>query len=129
MIIAITIWNNRVSPVFDVARSVIVVDIEEGIIRRKSIKSFANDQPEYKASLLKQLQVNTLICGAISTFYAGLISTHRIEIIPFITGDIEDVIKAFTSATLSNPKLMMPGCCKNRRSRQRTSLKSKRIKI
>ncbi len=121
MKIAITIWNERVSPVFDVARNIVVLDIEKKAIKQKSLEAFANDQPEYKASRLVQLEVNTLICGAISRYYARVISTHRIKIIPFISGEIDDIIQAFLSDTLPNPRLVMPGCCANRNlsSRQR----------
>ena len=112
MKVAITVWNNRVSPVFDVARNVMILDISKGDINQKSLEVFTHDAPQYKASRLNQLQVSSLICGAISSYQARIISHHRIKIIPFITGEIEEIIDAFISDRLPNPKLMMPGCCR-----------------
>jgi predicted Fe-Mo cluster-binding NifX family protein len=114
MKVAITVWRNRISPVFDVARNIIILDVEKGKVLQERSESFSNDQPEHKAVRLQQLMVKTLICGAISKLQAHQISSHQIELIPFISGEIEDVIKAFLSGNLPNSKLMMPGCCRSR---------------
>ncbi|MCG8334496.1 MAG: dinitrogenase iron-molybdenum cofactor biosynthesis domain-containing protein [Proteobacteria bacterium] len=112
---AITIWNDRISPVFDVARNLVILEIEGNVIKQKSLEIFPGDQPERKALRMKELGVNTLICGAISKYVARLISVHRIEIIPFISGETDVIIKAFLSGQLPNPRLMMPGCCRRLR--------------
>jgi predicted Fe-Mo cluster-binding NifX family protein len=112
---AISVWNNRISPVFDVARSLVVLEIENNSITQKTQEMFSGDYPERKAYRMKELGVNTLICGAISRYVARVISVHNIEVIPFITGDIDVVIQAYLSGTLPNPRLMMPGCCKRLR--------------
>lgn len=112
---AITVWNNRISPVFDVARNLVVLEIENNSIKQKSLEMFPSDQPERKAIRMRELGVNTLICGAISRYVARLISVHRIEIIPFISGETDVVIQAFLSGQLPNPRLMMPGCCRRLR--------------
>lgn len=109
---AITVWNNRISPVFDVARNLVVLEIENNSIKQRSLEVFPSDQPEKKAIRMKELGISTLICGAISKYVARLISVHRIEIIPFISGETDVVIKAFLSGQLPNPGMMMPGCCK-----------------
>jgi predicted Fe-Mo cluster-binding NifX family protein len=51
-----------------------------------------------------------LICGAISQPLAWLLASHRIRIIPFVTGSIEDVVSRFLAGKLPDPQMTMPGC-------------------
>ena len=108
MRLAVAIWDDRISPVFDVSRRVLVVDIEKGKVVGKRIEMFTNDNPTHKLSKLSQLKVNTLICGAISLPIAEMLNQHGIHIIPFITGELQKVIAAFLSGTLPNSDLSMP---------------------
>ncbi len=113
MNVAITVWNKRISPVFDVARRIVVIEIEDGNIINRKTDVFSSDQPMHKAAKLVELCIHTLICGAISKSHAGIISTYGIHTIPFIAGDIEEVILAHLAGKLPNPVLQMPGCCKH----------------
>lgn len=123
MKVAITVWNDRISPVFDVARNIMILDVADGVVQKETFESIDSDDAERKAARLKQLNIQTLICGAISRYHARLIFREKIEIIPFISGEIDEVIKAYLSARLPNPKLMMPGCCKTRRQHRQSGKK------
>ncbi len=120
MKVAITVWNDRISPVFDVARNLLVLDIEKGSITGKRREIFIGDQSSHKASLLAGLKIQTLICGAISQPLAGLIGTYGIKTISFISGDVEDVLAAYLAGKLSHSKFTMPGCRRSRRMRARS---------
>jgi predicted Fe-Mo cluster-binding NifX family protein len=115
MRLAVAIWDDRISPVFDVSRRILVMDIEKGKVVGKRIEMFTNDNPIHKLSRLTELKVNTLICGAISRTIADLLNQHRIHIIPFITGDRQKVVAAFLTGTLPNSDLSMPGWWVRRR--------------
>lgn len=110
MKVAITVWNNRVSPVFDVARSLLVLEIENGQVVSEITSLLdaggANDPP----SVLSRLGIDTLICGAISKPLAEMINAAGIHLIPFTAGDIQDIITAFLSDDLPCPSFLMPGC-------------------
>jgi predicted Fe-Mo cluster-binding NifX family protein len=107
---ALAIWNGRVSPVFDVSRQILVLDIEDGNIVAKS-EEMLDDDPVGKAGTLARLKVETLLCGAISRPLSGILAAYGIRIIPFIAGDSDEVIMAYLAGDLPNPQLSMPGCC------------------
>jgi predicted Fe-Mo cluster-binding NifX family protein len=115
MRLAVAIWNDRISPVFDVSRKIIVMDIEKGQVAGKRIEMFTNDNPTHKLSRLSELKVNTLICGAISRPVAEMIDQHGIHVIPFITGDQHEVVAAFLTGLLPSSDLSMPGWWKQHR--------------
>jgi predicted Fe-Mo cluster-binding NifX family protein len=124
--IALTIWNGKISPVFDVSRQLMVLDIEAGDISEEYMEKFASDDPVYRLNKLKALNVQTLICGAVSNYLVEILNSGGIKTISFISGNVSDVIRAYLADNLPNPGLTMPGCGgKQRRSRRRDRLTSR----
>ncbi|MCE5274234.1 MAG: NifB/NifX family molybdenum-iron cluster-binding protein [Syntrophaceae bacterium] len=120
MKVALSIFNGRISPVFDVSRRILLLELRnDGVIAREEA-SFEHDEPMHKTSRLAELKVDTLICGAISRPLASAFSACGIKVISFIAGDIQEVINAFMSDGLPAPELTMPGCRRQGR-RQRCS--------
>ena len=111
---ALAIWNGRISPVFDVSRQILVLDIENGTIVAKN-EEMLDDDPVRKAGTLARLKVETLLCGAISRPLSDILASYGIRIIPFIAGDSDEVILAYLAGDLPNPLMSMPGCCGRRR--------------
>jgi predicted Fe-Mo cluster-binding NifX family protein len=110
MKVALTVWQNRISPLFDSARRLLVVDFDNRRIVGRHRVIFDNESAAARASTLSALGVDILICGAISDSFVNSIKTHHIDIISFVSGNIDEVIEAYVSGTLGNEKLVMPGC-------------------
>jgi len=110
MRIALAIWEGRISPVFDVSRRMLILDVEEGVIIGKSRETLANDNPVIKAAKLAEIGVGTLICGAISRHVQDILATYGIRTIPFIAGNIEQVEAAYLEGNLTDASFKMPGC-------------------
>ncbi len=108
MKVAITVWENRVSPVFDSAHKVIVADIENGEVVDRCDESLDAEQPLFRADKLSHLGVNVLICGEISKLLKSLIRSHGIRVIPFITGEVNQVLDAYQKDLLDTPSFQMP---------------------
>jgi predicted Fe-Mo cluster-binding NifX family protein len=113
--VAFSHWNNRIAPVFDVATQVRIIDVENGQVAREQEESLVGVLPFQKALRLKELGVNLLVCGAISRPLYALIVGYGIDVIPFVAGDLEEVIKAWLSGHVENVVFAMPGCCGQRR--------------
>ena len=110
MKIAIPTWNGRVSPVFDAASRLVVVEVgEEGESSRFEADISEHFLPS-KAMRLTGLEVDTLICGAISRPLAYMITTAGINLIAWISGQVEDVLQAFLRGNLFDIQFIMPGC-------------------
>jgi predicted Fe-Mo cluster-binding NifX family protein len=107
---AFSVWNNRVAPVFDVARQIHVVEAESGRIVAETQEVLGQAMPAQKARRLADLGVEILICGAISRGFQALVGAYGVRVVPFIAGDLHDVIGAWMTGRLKSPLLAMPGC-------------------
>lgn len=128
MKVALATWNGRVSPVFDVARHVVLLDIEEGRVVGRREEALPGTEPQAQADRLAALGPQTLICGAISKAMAGLLEAVNIRVVPFTAGDVETVLAAWLAGNLPDPVLSMPGCC-GRRWRQRAGGRCRDTKL
>ena len=109
--IAVPVFDGRVSPVFDTARHILIVDIEDGSEVARTEHSLADLQPWQRARLLAEHEVSHLICGAISMPMMNLLVSHRITVTPNIAGYVDEVLRAYSSGVPFRPQFMMPGCC------------------
>ncbi|MGQ9633387.1 MAG: NifB/NifX family molybdenum-iron cluster-binding protein [Bryobacteraceae bacterium] len=110
MRLAIPQHEGRISPVFDVAANLLLVDIENGreVLRRACLLS-----PADLAARLRELQglgVDVLLCGAISAPLETLLVTSGIRVISFLCGPVDEVIQVFLNGGFPWPGFCMPGC-------------------
>lgn len=112
---AFATWNDRIAPVFDVARWIELVEAETGKIVSRTQVSVACEIPNLKAPRLAELGVGTLVCGAISKPLQAIIRTYGIEVIPFVAGDLQEIIQAWLCGKLAGSAVYaMPGFRKAR---------------
>lgn len=111
MRVAIAVWNDRISPVFDTSSRLLLVDVEQGAERGRHIVEVGTDSfPTQRARRLTELEVNVLICGAISRVLAELVSASGVVVIPWVSGPVEGVLRAYLMRRLSDSRWRMPGC-------------------
>ena len=117
--IALTVWQGRISPVFDSARTLLIADVESGIVVDRHYESLGLELPFSRAEKLSELGAEVLICGAISRIFANVVETNGIQIIPFINGNVNSVLDAYLKGLLLMPPFQMPGCGMRRRKQFR----------
>jgi predicted Fe-Mo cluster-binding NifX family protein len=103
-------WDHRIAPVFDIARQIHVVEADSGNIVAETGESLVDDLPVQKARRLVELGVGTLVCGAISRSFQERIAALGIQVIPFVAGDLGEVIQAWLGGNLESDTFAMPGC-------------------
>ena len=115
MKVAITIWKNRISPVFDASHMLLVTEFEnEKVINRNHI-TFNPEMPLRLTETLTAMDVDVLICGAVSEMPANMIEAGGIKLIPFIAGYADKVLEFYVKGNPIIPTFLMPGCgCKHR---------------
>lgn len=111
MKLAIATWNGRVSPVFDVARQAIILDIEDGRVTARRTETLPGTTPQAQACRLVALGVQVLICGAVSHPMSAMLAAGGMEVISFTAGDVEPVLEAWLAGNLPAVDWRMPGCC------------------
>lgn len=108
MKIALTIWGNRISPVFDSAQTLLVVEIENDRVVKKSHENF-NSNCAGLIENFKIQDVSVLICGAISEKPANLLALSKIKLIPFVTGNAAQVLDLYLNKKAFPAAYSMPG--------------------
>ena len=109
MKIAIPIYNDSVSNVFDFARRLLLVDIENDREAGRIEVALESQLPQ-RVIQLKHLEVDVLVCGAISRLLEEMVTTSGIQVLSYVTGRIDDVLEAYLNGQLMEPKFSMPGC-------------------
>ncbi len=110
MRVAIPFWQGRVSPVFDEASRILLVDVSQNKEQHRKEEYLPDQNPFERARLLPKLGVDLLICGMISQTQQAAINAAGIRIIPCICGSIEKVIAALLENRVECSELRMPGC-------------------
>jgi|GEM_PF-112407 len=110
MKVAMPIWNQRVSPVFDTAGTLLISVIQDDAVLEQSSETIAGLSLAERVQRLQELQVDVLICGAISRFLAEMITAAGIEVEAFVAGSATEVLTGFLANQLSEAAFSMPGC-------------------
>jgi predicted Fe-Mo cluster-binding NifX family protein len=108
--LAIPHYEGRVSPVFDVAGSVLLIDIENRWEVRREERSLSRTDLPSRASEFLGLEANVLICGAISAPLEAMLVSSGVRVIGFLCGPVDEVIAAFLHGEVAKPEFCMPGC-------------------
>lgn len=109
MKVAVTVWGNRISPVFDAASTLLVAEITDRKIAGQYYTAFDPESPVDLIHTLKKHHVTILVCGAISKTPARLIMDQHIHLIPFVTGNVRQFLESFALDQTVGKKHRMPG--------------------
>jgi predicted Fe-Mo cluster-binding NifX family protein len=119
MKLALTVWDGRISPVFDVSREALILTVENGTVTERRRESIDAPSPASKITRLAELGVDTLICGGISEPLYQELTTGEVQVIAFVAGEVEQVVTSFLADALPDAALSMPGCLGGLRRRRR----------
>lgn len=112
MRIAIPVWSGRVSPVFDVAQRLMVVEVIGG---EATFTEQHDLEGRDRVSLLPELGVDVLLCGAVSQELEERLLAAGVELVMEIRGEVDTVVRAYLDGGLARPWFSMPGCHSRRR--------------
>jgi predicted Fe-Mo cluster-binding NifX family protein len=109
MKVAIPEHEGRIAPVFDTCRRVLVVEQIGAEDRIVSNEDWSNAARHIRASRLRDLGVDALLCGGISRWLQEQIGFHGIRLFPWIAGSVTEVLLALRDGRLNDPEFAMPG--------------------
>ncbi len=110
MKVAIPIWDDRVSSAFDFAHKLLLVDIEHGRETGRAEISLLPELSSEKANRLKTLGAEVLICGAISRSLASQVRACGVKVLPYVVGQVDEILKAYLTGELIQSQFALPGC-------------------
>ena len=115
MRIAIPQWQGRISPVFDVAASLLLIDVESGREIGRQEKQLPGADSLNRTAEFLSCRPDVLICGGISAPLEARLTASGVEVVGFTCGMIDDVVRAYMRGKLGSETFAMPGCRRWRR--------------
>jgi len=113
MKVGITVWGNRISPVFDSAQTLLIADIDQEKVVGQQLEMFQPGAFGRFVDMLAELDVEVLICGALSRGPAALLDAAGVRVISFMTGEVETILSLYAKG-MDLADFTMPGCPRNR---------------
>ncbi len=110
MKIALSVWQDRISTVFDAADQLLVLETSNGSESRRSTARLTSEDGPARATQLREMGVDALICGAISRPQEASIAAAGITVHPFVRGAVQDVVNAYEKGLLHTAAFALPGC-------------------
>jgi predicted Fe-Mo cluster-binding NifX family protein len=117
MRIAIPVCGRDTATTLDFACELLIVEVESTREMMRTRVQFDSANDSVRLRQLLDEHVDVLICGAISRSLAAALKDSGIQIFPLVSGPVEDILTAFTTDQLTEPKYLMAGCTAEDRAR------------
>ncbi len=122
--IGFSIVGDAIAPVFDVSRNLRVYEMEVSrpfdfaAMSRYDVCLDGNYFE--RAAILKGIGVQLIVCGAISKEFEAILTAIGIKIIPFVSGNIHEILWRIVSGHRLVKRFFMPGIKpKNKKEKRR----------
>lgn len=116
---AFSIEGDRIAPVFDAARNLLVLEEKDCEIVSMEEKKLDGELQIENAIRLSKMGVETLLCGAISSSFKRILSAYGIKVLPFLTGKTDEIVRGWLSGNIPDAHFSMPGCSTAENKKQR----------
>ncbi len=110
MTVAVPVWQERVSPVFDAASRLLIVRQQRGreLDRREFVLGALSS--EVLAHSVVELQVDVLLCAAISEPLRRALERGGVHVESHLCGQVDALLNAFRHGDCRRAEFRMPGC-------------------
>ena len=109
MILAVPVHQKRVSPLFDVASRVRIIDCRDaGRVERGTLLLEGMTEVQ-RVTLLKRIGVQCVVCAGISGLCSLLLRGAGIQVVDGVVGEVEDVVDAHQRGRVMEERFRMPG--------------------
>lgn len=126
--IALPVFQERVSPLMDVSSKYAIYETVDGEIRHRIDISLNTEGERQRLDKLKEIGVDTIICGAVSGCVERIINEKGIRLISMIYGPIEEIIQRYLSDSLTAYCMTPAGCAGNLKNNRGKCAGSKGIR-
>ena len=112
MRVAIARAGETVAPCLEYSATMAIFTIEEGAITDQLDFPLRSRDPFDRVRLLRDQEVDTVICGGVMEKYEDLLKASRIQVISWVSGPIEQLLNLFLRGQLvpgSHPGQVTPG--------------------
>ena len=107
--VAIPVFQNRVSPVFDSCKHMLVITLLNGIETDRENIFFGDMSLSDRCRIIHDLDVSLIICGGISQTFAKILQQKKMELINGIAGDAQAILSALFKWASEQPRILHAG--------------------
>jgi predicted Fe-Mo cluster-binding NifX family protein len=98
--IALSIFGNRISSRLDMAEKLMIVKVDNMIIKNKEIFLLDSADILKKLNTLVNLKPDVLICGGLTNLCEKKLKNYKIRVIPWVRGETENILKLYLNGVL-----------------------------
>jgi predicted Fe-Mo cluster-binding NifX family protein len=109
MRIAISIWEDKISPLLDTASKLLIIENETQKESSRYEVHLLKQDISKKCRFMQSFNIDVLICGAVSRQFSEMLMASGIEVISGISGPARDVLEAYQQGTPLYSEFLMPG--------------------
>ena len=109
MNIAISIWEDKISPLLDTASKLLIVENETQKESSRYEVYLLKQNISKKCRFMQSLNIDVLICGGVSRQFSEMLKASGIEVISGISGPARDVLEAYLQGKPLHSEFLMPG--------------------
>lgn len=109
MRVAIPEHQCRVAPVFDCCGRILIFLQDQNGEELLTDENWLMLPRLSRAGRLRELTIELLVCGGISCCMEEQIRRHGIALVPWIAGNIAEVLAALRTGKITDPSFAMPG--------------------
>lgn len=113
-LVAIPVFQNRISPLLDEARRFVIFEIADGAICQKIVINLDLATCAMRISRLKELGVITLVSGAVSGDVSDIIIEKGFRHYPWNSGDVNEIMELYLRKRLRPCRASVSQCRKGK---------------
>jgi len=98
--LAIPRFDEEVAPCFEYSATISIFTFTRNRIINQTDFSLSSKEPMDRLRLLRDQNVNVLICSGIQASFQMLLESKKVKVISWITGKVDEVIKKFIKGEL-----------------------------
>ena len=101
MKVAIPRFEEQVAPCFEYSATITIFTIEDQRIVEQVDFTLQSQRAFDRVRLLRDQDVETLICGGVQDRFEDLVGATGIRVISWVSGNVEDLLSRFLNGTLT----------------------------
>ncbi|MBT3294628.1 MAG: hypothetical protein HN919_00435 [Verrucomicrobia bacterium] len=121
--VAISAWKDHVSTTCDFAERLVVVELDQGRELSRQEIVLSEEPATKRAKRIHELGISVLLCGSISKPLAESVTNRGVQLIPYVSGLVDEVLGAYLCGQLTRPRFLQPGCRSGARRRWRHNMR------
>jgi len=99
--ILIPVFNKRISSRLDCTENFQLIKVDNDSVKSiETVKHLAKNQLD-ELNFILSIKPDTIICNGITDFYTNEFSKNRISVIPWVHGQLEEVVQNFLTGKLA----------------------------